>query len=1143
MPTNDVLFYDEDPMSILPTGIGDTFTWTGPATAEGSATITDTEAGIEGQTLDDDSNGNESATADVTVNGLTSIGSDVDAERAWTVRDQTTTEEFQIVEFDVEDGDASGTYTLSEKPLDPTTTYEVVAYDSNPDVTAGDPAFSYADFSEGFSDGTVEGTGGSDTIDVAYTGDPEGDMVDGSDGLNDVIEAGAGDDSIQGGAGNDTIYGDFQSGTSGTASSEVLRWAAEAADGADLSAGFTQNTGETDVTVSFSDDGNNNAAIDVETTDTVYTEAGDPFDSNSNARLFGNGDGATSTTTIDFAAASGSVTGAVENVSFRLNDIDWAGGSHTDVVTVNAFDAEGNAMPVSFSLGGGDTLSGNTITAEEVVENFDEAGGSALVEIAGPVSSIEVVYANDQDSTQAVWLSDVHFDTVPAAPGDDTISGGAGDDTIYGGAGDDTIEGDGAGSTGGTTDLDVANSGFEQTSHGDGDYSEGIPGWTITDSGSGEAGDYDPTSSEVDPTTVEGENVAYLYSGGSGGSGVTISQTLAETYSAGTTYEMSVDIGDGSYSDGGDQPYTLNIMAGNTVIGTVSGSTGDLDTLQSVTVTSTVDDAALNGEPISIEIVDPAGSGEGEFLVDNVSVTATTPPAAPGNGDDTIYGGAGDDTIVGDGTGTDGQWTYEVYDRDFNSSDGQAFDIESGTLRGSGETDTFDSAGLVHDARGTTGDPDDFGVIYTSQLEATDTGTHTFSTTSDDGSTIRIFDQNGDPLTWDQDGATGTFMDNDGHQAATTSSGTVTLQAGQVYTIEVRHWENAGNEVISGTVTPPSGPTEDLADSSLIIGPEATAGNDTLYGEAGDDTIGGGAGDDALDGGTGLDDLSGGAGDDTLTFAEGDTVAGGGGDDTFVLEDLGEAGTGAVTLDGGGTDETPGGGDTLQLGDLADISSLTIDNTFTNASGNTSQDGSVTLDDGSVLTFSGIENIICFTPGTRIATARGAVPVEQLQKGDMVITRDHGLQPVRWIEARTVPATGALAPVRIAPRVLPGLQTELLVSPQHRLLFQGYRAELLFGQSEVLVAATHLVDDLAVTREAGGAVTYVHFLLDQHEIVFADGTPTESFHPGSHGVDALGDPAREELFTLFPALRSDLTQYGRTARRCLKAHEARLIRE
>jgi len=119
MPTNEILFYDVDPMSIIPTGTGDTFTWTGPATATGSATITDTEPGIEGQTLDDDSNGNESATADVTVGGQSSTGSDADAERAWTVRDLNTGEEFQIVEFDVEDGDAAGSYTLSEKPLDP----------------------------------------------------------------------------------------------------------------------------------------------------------------------------------------------------------------------------------------------------------------------------------------------------------------------------------------------------------------------------------------------------------------------------------------------------------------------------------------------------------------------------------------------------------------------------------------------------------------------------------------------------------------------------------------------------------------------------------------------------------------------------------------------------------------------------------------------------------------------------------------------------------------------------------------------------------------------------------------------------------------------------------------------------------------
>lgn len=63
------------------------------------------------------------------------------------------------------------------------------------------------------------------------------------------------------------------------------------------------------------------------------------------------------------------------------------------------------------------------------------------------------------------------------------------------------------------------------------------------------------------------------------------------------------------------------------------------------------------------------------------------------------------------------------------------------------------------------------------------------------------------------------------------------------------------------------------------------------------------------------------------------------------------------------------------------------------------------------------------------------------------------------------------------------------------MLFQGYRAELLFGESEVFVAAKHLLDGKLVTRDTGGDVTYIHMMFDQHEVIFAEGAATESFHP------------------------------------------------
>jgi len=133
------------------------------------------------------------------------------------------------------------------------------------------------------------------------------------------------------------------------------------------------------------------------------------------------------------------------------------------------------------------------------------------------------------------------------------------------------------------------------------------------------------------------------------------------------------------------------------------------------------------------------------------------------------------------------------------------------------------------------------------------------------------------------------------------------------------------------------------------------------------------------------------------------------------------------------------------------------------------------------------------------------------------------------------------APVKIRKNVLAGQDRELIVSPQHRLLFQGYRAELLFGESEVLVSAKHLVDGLDVTQDEGALVTYVHIMFDQHEIIYAEGAATESFHPGDIGFSAVTDEAREELFAIFPELRADQSQYGATARRCLKKHEAKLI--
>jgi hypothetical protein len=183
----------------------------------------------------------------------------------------------------------------------------------------------------------------------------------------------------------------------------------------------------------------------------------------------------------------------------------------------------------------------------------------------------------------------------------------------------------------------------------------------------------------------------------------------------------------------------------------------------------------------------------------------------------------------------------------------------------------------------------------------------------------------------------------------------------------------------------------------------------------------------------------------------------------------------------------------------------------------------------------------CFVAGMRIETATGPRAVETLRPGDMVCTRDNGLQPVRWIGSRQVSGLGEFAPVCFAPGAL-GNARPLLVSPQHRMVLGGWQAELMFGTAEVLVAAHHLVDGAGICRVRCAQVRYVHLMFDRHEIVLSDGVPSESFHPGDYILS--GDAAlRAELVALFPELADGAACAGwRTARRVLRGHEAALLR-
>jgi hypothetical protein len=189
--------------------------------------------------------------------------------------------------------------------------------------------------------------------------------------------------------------------------------------------------------------------------------------------------------------------------------------------------------------------------------------------------------------------------------------------------------------------------------------------------------------------------------------------------------------------------------------------------------------------------------------------------------------------------------------------------------------------------------------------------------------------------------------------------------------------------------------------------------------------------------------------------------------------------------------------------------------------------------------------VVCFAGGTQIATPAGERRVETLKVGDLVITADGDIKPIRWIGARSATVSEMLLKKELRPVVIPAgafgpnlPHSDLRLSRQHRLAVEGWQVEMLFGTERALVRAGHL--DGAGIRSVlpKEAITYYHILLDQHDLLVANGLASESFQPGPVGLCALDEAAREELEQLDPALLG-LSEIA--AAPSLKAHESALL--
>ena len=172
--------------------------------------------------------------------------------------------------------------------------------------------------------------------------------------------------------------------------------------------------------------------------------------------------------------------------------------------------------------------------------------------------------------------------------------------------------------------------------------------------------------------------------------------------------------------------------------------------------------------------------------------------------------------------------------------------------------------------------------------------------------------------------------------------------------------------------------------------------------------------------------------------------------------------------------------------------------------------------------------VVCFVQGTLIATADGDIPVEDLKVGDLVQTLDRGQQPLRWVGQRHLDAgelteNPNLRPIRIRKNVVSAGNGvgDLVVSPQHRILVASKVAQRMFGNTEVLVPAKQLlaIEGVEIADDFE-EVTYFHILFDQHEIIYANGVPSESLYLGLEAQRSLTPSGREEIHALFPEVTS-----------------------
>ncbi|MEL7464799.1 MAG: Hint domain-containing protein [Pseudomonadota bacterium] len=711
-----------------------------------------------------------------------------------------------------------------------------------------------------------------------------------------------------------------------------------------------------------------------------------------------------------------------------------------------------------------DTLDFTSLTGPVTVSfTGDEAGTATDGVHTITFSEIErIILTSGADSVNAD--ADNVGVTIEAGSGDDTIFGGDGADTVFGGAGADSLDGESG------DDFIDGGAGADNLSGDQGNDS--IVGGAGDDTVAGNSGNDTLRGEDGNDTLFANSGNDSLF-GGSGNDSLNAGSGSDTLFGGSGDDQLDIDETDGASTlFGGDGRDTLDVDGTSGF--DITFSTDDAGTLTSGgTAASTFSGLEDIEGSAGSDTVDASAKTTG-FLFDDES------------GADSIIGGAGDDTLLVE-SGDDVVFAGGGADSVFGGSGADSLEggVGADTLIGGSGDDTFIGGSGDDSLEGGSGS--DFFFL-------TDNGG---ADTIDGGADAVEDDLRGELL------SSGFDLTATGDRAGVVVVGVDTVTFSRIDDIDGSDFDD----------------TIDLTLSGVGMEADGRAGADAITGGSGSDTISGNSGDDTLDGGAGNDSLTGGDGFDTFVLSSGDDT----------IADFGNA-TGAVLNDGDQTnndfiDLAPYYDNISELrADFADDGVLNQSNA-TDAKGRSTDYSDNTAMSGGT-TFQGVASsdeftqdntdVICFATGTLILTPFGERPIEELCAGDAVTTMDRTAARLLWVGAQNVSAATLsehqnLRPIRIAAGAL-GTKTpskELIVSPQHRLLASGPVVRRMFGEVQILVPAKALVGLPGVEATDGAtAVRYHHICCENHEVVIANGAPTETFYPGPQALVSLAPAAR-----------------------------------